>query len=83
MNTSIIEVNSQSSIRLALDSIIYFDPYEIKEEKHDADIIFITHSHYDHLDPKSIDKIKNNNTIVVAPKSIKYDIERIIFKDYI
>jgi L-ascorbate metabolism protein UlaG (beta-lactamase superfamily) len=42
-----IEINTQSSIKI---DNIYFDPYLIKDEKHDAKIIFITHSHYDHFD---------------------------------
>ena len=49
MNTKNISVNTQSSIRIAGSKILYFDPFQISEESHDADIIFITHSHYDHL----------------------------------
>ena len=43
-----IELIIHSCIKFNGDKIIYFDPFKIKEEKHDADIIFITHSHYDH-----------------------------------
>lgn len=59
-----IEVNTQSSIRI---DNIYFDPYLIKDEKHDAKIIFITHSHYDHFDIKSINNIRNDDTYIVVP----------------
>lgn len=59
-----IEINTQSSIKIGK---IYFDPYEIEEETHDAEIIFITHSHYDHFDLESIRKIINNQTVIVAP----------------
>lgn len=83
MNTSNIEVNTQSSIKLTFDKIIYFDPYKIENNKHDADIIFITHNHYDHMDTESIEKIKNNNTIIIAPKSMEKVIKNIEFKDYI
>ena len=83
MNTSNIIVNIHSSIKIELDKIIYFDPYKIEDNYNDADIIFITHNHYDHLDIESINKVKNNNTIVVAPKSIEEDIKKIEFKDYI
>ena len=83
MNIDNIYVNIHSSIKIVLDKIIYFDPYEIKDNKSDADIIFITHNHYDHLDINSINNIKNNNTIVIAPKSIEEDISKIEFKDYI
>ena len=83
MNTENIYVNTQSSIRMQLDKTLYFDPYKISDDKSDADIIFITHEHYDHFDPESIKKIKNENTIVVAPKSMEDVISKIDFKDYI
>ncbi len=59
-----ININTQSSIKIGN---IYFDPFKIEEESHDASIIFITHSHYDHFDLESIKKVKNNNTIIVIP----------------
>ena len=83
MNINNIEVNTQSSIRLGFDKVIYFDPYKIETDKHDADIIFITHNHYDHMDSESIEKVKNDNTIVVAPKSMEDVISKIEFSDYI
>ena len=54
MDIKNIEINTQSSIKLVFDKTIYFDPYKIEENKHDADIIFITHNHYDHMDSESI-----------------------------
>ncbi len=49
-----ISINTHSSIKIKSDMVIYFDPYEIKKESHDADIVFITHNHYDHFDWKSL-----------------------------
>ena len=83
MNIDNIVVNTQSSIRIKLDQILYFDPFKIEDDKHDADIIFITHDHYDHMDIASINKIKNENTIIVAPKSMEEKISALDFKDYI
>ena len=83
MNTDIIEVNTQSSIRINSDKMIYFDPFKIEDKKNDADIVFITHSHYDHMDSESINNIIKSNTIVVAPKTVENDIKKIEFKDYI
>ncbi|MBR4177809.1 MAG: MBL fold metallo-hydrolase [Bacilli bacterium] len=83
MNLDNIEVNTQSSIKMIFDRTLYFDPFKINNESHDADIIFITHNHYDHLDKESIENVKNNDTIVVAPKSIKEEIDKINFKEYI
>ena len=82
MNTDNIIVNTQSSIKIYLDKIIYFDPFKIEEEVHDADYIFITHNHYDHFDMSSINNIKNNNTVVIAPKTMQEEIKQIKFKEY-
>ena len=65
-----ITINTQSSIRIATDKIIYFDPFKIESEAHDADYIFITHDHYDHFDLESIKKIIKEDTIVIFPDSM-------------
>ncbi|MCS7097492.1 MAG: MBL fold metallo-hydrolase [Candidatus Methanomethyliaceae archaeon] len=49
------------------ESIIYIDPYE-GEYKEKADIILVTHSHYDHCDSPKIAKIKKPTTIIIAPE---------------
>lgn len=66
-------INCQSSIKINGDKILYFDPFRVENETHDADIIFITHDHYDHYDITSINKIIKNDTLIVIPESI-YDI---------
>ena len=71
MDLSNVTVNIQNSIRIAGEKILYFDPINIAAKKHDADIIFITHEHYDHFEPNSIAKIMNENTILVAPASME------------
>ena len=52
-----IKVFNQAAIKIESTKNIYFDPYQIKEEFHDADYIFITHDHYDHYDEESIKNI--------------------------
>lgn len=51
--------------------VIYVDPYKIKEINKDADLIFITHEHYDHYSIEDINKIKKSNTRFIVPKSMK------------
>lgn len=72
--------NEHSSIRCDFGQIIYIDPFNIKTSIHDADLILITHSHYDHFDTDSINNIINKNTILVFPKSMS-DKKR-IFDNY-
>lgn len=62
-----IQVLNHASIKLTGEKTIYFDPYQITEEKHDADLIFITHDHYDHYEEKSIEKVMNDQTILIVP----------------
>ena len=83
MNVDNIKINTQSSIRLELDKVLYFDPFKIEQSSHDADIIFITHSHYDHFDINSINNIKKDNTIIVVPKSMENELKNINIKDII
>ena len=64
-----ITINTHSSIRIEGDQVIYFDPFGIKDEVHDADVIFITHDHHDHFDPASIQKIIRDDTLMVIPRS--------------
>ena len=66
-----IEVIHHSSIKFIGDKVIYFDPYKIEEEMHDADYIFITHDHYDHYDPESIEKVRNGHTKIIVPLCLK------------
>ena len=66
-----ISINARSSIKIEGTKVIYFDPFKITEDKHDANIIFITHEHYDHFSPEDIKKISNENTILIAPYSMK------------
>lgn len=47
--------------------IYFIDPFELPPWNSDkADLIFITHAHYDHLSEGDIDSILKNDTIVVA-----------------
>lgn len=72
-----ISVNTQSSICINLDDLtIYFDPFEIKEENHDADLILITHEHYDHYSPDDYRKLTKEDTVFIAPESMQADFEK-------
>ena len=52
--------------------IIYIDPYKIDNNCNDADIIFITHSHYDHFSKEDILKLKKESTKIVITEDL-YD----------
>ena len=66
-----IEVLCHSSIKIeSQGKTIYLDPFRIKEEKKDADIIAITHSHYDHFSEEDINKIKNDKTKILVTNDL-------------
>ena len=77
-----IEVLYHSSIRIEKEGkVIYFDPYNIEGEPKDADIIFCTHSHYDHFSKEDILKLKNEDTIIVGTVDLEIQIRELGFED--
>lgn len=59
-----LSVNCHSSI--CINGNIYVDPFKKNTKLNNAKIVFITHSHYDHLDMGSIKNVINNQTIIVC-----------------
>ena len=76
MLTDAITINAHSSIRVGGDTVLYFDPFHLKEEPRDADIVFITHDHYDHLSPEDIARVKKEDTVFVLPASCRESAEK-------
>ncbi len=69
MDTSFISINTHSSIRLqtSLGTVIYVDPFGFETEPHDANLILITHTHFDHFSPDDIARVRTPNTVFVMP----------------
>ena len=65
-----IEILYHSSIRMSKNKIIYIDPFKIDKNYNDADIVFITHDHYDHYSEEDIDKVINENTTIIVPEEL-------------
>ena len=70
-----VKINCHSSIKIQKDKTIYIDPFRIKEVPHDADYIFITHSHYDHFSTQDILKVAKIDTIFVSTEDTKSSLE--------
>lgn len=56
--------------------VIYIDPYNIKENSEKADIILLTHSHYDHCSVADMEKIIKEGTKIVCPADCQSKITR-------
>lgn len=56
-----------ASFRLVRGGVtIYFDPWQLTSEPHDADLILITHPHFDHLSPEDVAKVAKADTEIVT-----------------
>jgi len=63
-----------ASFKITGEKIIYIDPYQLEGEYEKADIILITHSHFDHCSPPDVNKIQKSNTVIVATPDCKSDL---------
>ena len=56
------------------------DPFKLSKSI-DADIILITHEHFDHCSPEDLQKISSNKTVIVAAKECLNKLEDIKCKE--
>lgn len=55
------------SFRITKGKVIYVDPYQLSGSPAKADLILITHDHFDHLSADDVKKVIGPHTVVVAP----------------
>ncbi len=72
-----VQVLLHSSIRINGSKTLYFDPFRIDEEIYDADIVFVTHEHFDHFSPEDMKKVIKDETLFVMPASMKKCADRL------
>jgi len=64
--------------RIDNDKTIYTDPYELKGTPPKADLILITHDHFDHCSPDDVAKVAKDDTVIVtiaaAAQKLKGDV---------
>ncbi len=55
------------SFRIDASTCIYIDPYQIEGGKA-ADLILVTHEHFDHCSPEDVARIQHTGTVIVTEK---------------
>jgi L-ascorbate metabolism protein UlaG (beta-lactamase superfamily) len=51
-------------------SVVYIDPYRVPEDAPPADLILITHGHYDHFSPQDVERLSKRETWLVGPAAV-------------
>lgn len=80
-----VTLSTQASLRIregGLGLDIHIDPFQVKEPAK-TDLILITHPHFDHCDPKSIEKLyTRGKTRIVAPAECAKDLRGVAKEDF-
>jgi len=50
-------------------SVVYIDPYRV-EDGPPADLILVTHGHYDHFSPRDIEQLSYERTLLLGPPAV-------------
>lgn len=78
-----IEWLSHAGFKLKGEKVVYIDPYESSADEK-ADIILVTHAHYDHCSIADIQRLSTADTIIVGTPACqsKLSSERVSMKDF-
>ena len=49
---------------------VYIDPYRVADDVPPADLILITHGHYDHFSPQDVERLSGRDTWLVGPAAV-------------
>ena len=51
-------------------AVVYIDPYRVPDGSPPADLILITHGHYDHFSPQDVELLSTGRTRLVGPAAV-------------
>ena len=69
------------SFRIKNGKTVIIDPFKIRPIPEKADILLITHEHYDHLSIDDIEKVVNENTTIVTIPAVKKELSSLKVKE--
>jgi len=67
--------------RIKNGKTVIIDPFKVSSSSDRADILLISHEHFDHLSTEDIRKVSSDKTVVVAAASCKAELSKLKFKD--
>jgi len=70
-----IEWLGHATFRIKNSQIIYFDPFEIKPQKERADLVLLTHEHFDHCSKEDIKNVIHPESVIIASKMCRSKID--------
>ncbi|MBN1493712.1 MAG: MBL fold metallo-hydrolase [Candidatus Omnitrophica bacterium] len=62
-----------ASFLIDVEKVIYIDPWKVKSRSKKADMILISHAHYDHYSVDDIKKIAAKDTTIIGPADCVWD----------
>jgi len=70
-----IERLGHDTFKLTNGKVLYFDPHILPKDPQKADIILVSHEHFDHCDTDKINDLIQPGTIIVTPRACEKKIK--------
>lgn len=70
-----------SAFKLKDGLTVYIDPFQLRRKGERADLLLITHEHFDHFSLDDIRKVSDEDTVVVVPEECMGRLSGIDFKE--
>lgn len=67
---------AHDTFRIAGTKVIYIDPFQVKD-RDQADILLLSHEHFDHMSPEDFDKVLTPETTIVASVRCKEGLKNV------
>lgn len=57
-----------ASFKLSGSKTVFIDPWKLPADAGKADVVIVSHSHYDHCSPEDVASLRSGSTTVLAPQ---------------